>query len=237
MRVSTPATQALTCPQCGSSYRAEDLDAARGVLTCRYCRSLTLFRGTPASDPVQRPRPAVELPRRFTVEDGLQGLVIRRRWFQPSFVFLAGFCVIWNGFLFAWYSFAGPEAPLLVLVFPALHVALGLGLTYFTLAGFLNTTTIQVGADSIQVRHAPLPWPGVAHIPAMRVTQLFCKERIHRGKNGSRSTYEVWAVLDDGPTKKLVSGLDEPDQALFVEQRVEKALGLADRPMPGELPR
>jgi hypothetical protein len=36
---------------------------------------------------------------------------------------------------------------------------------------------------------------------------------------------------------RAVSGLAEIEQALFIEQEVERHLGLRDRPMAGEVPR
>lgn len=232
-------TQTLKCPACGSFFRSEDLDTARGVLTCRFCRALTLFRAPPSASPGLVARPEVPLPQRITLEDAHGGgIVIRRRWFQASFVFFAVFCAIWFGFLAVWYTVTlGSGAPIVFSLFPLVHVAVGLGLGYFTLAGFLNTTTIDVRDETVAVRHGPIPWRGVPALPSSRITQLYCKERIHRGKNGTTTSYEVWAALDEGQPKKLVSGLNEPEQALFIEQRIERALGLADRPMPAELQR
>jgi hypothetical protein len=237
--MSEPATHALKCPSCGSFFRAGDLDAARGVLTCRFCRVLTLF-STPSSAPSgPPPRGEVALPARFTIEERADGgLAIHRRWFRPQFLFLLGFCVIWFGALSVFYAgILASGAPGFAALFPLLHVGIGLWIAYFTLAGLFNTSTITVHDETLSVRHGPLPWRGVPAVPAARITQLYCKQRIHHGKNGTTTTYEVWIARDEGGALKLVSGLDDPDQALFVEQRVEKALGLSNLPMPGELPR
>jgi len=233
MQLTTPK-----CPSCGSHFRAEDFDPARGVLSCPHCRALLLVSGArdPASPP--RVRPEVPLPARFALEELASGIEIRRRWFQPSFLFLAFFCVAWDGFLVFWYSLVLREGmPWILVVFPIAHLAVGVGLTYFTLAGFLNTTTIAVGSEELRIRHAPLPWPGVRRLAAQDVEQLYCKERVHRGKNSATTTYEVWAALRGRPARKLVAGLPEAEQALFLEQRIERALGLADMPVPSELPR
>ena len=50
---------------------------------------------------------------------------------------------------------------------------------------------------------------------------------VHRG--------EVHALLGSGVRRKLLTGLEELDQALFVEQEIEAALGIRDRPMAGEV--
>ena len=44
-----------------------------------------------------------------------------------------------------WYGIAfAADTPLIAKLFPLLHVAMGIGLTYFTLAGLVNRTTVEV---------------------------------------------------------------------------------------------
>lgn len=230
---------ALKCPACGSFFRSEDVDAARGFLTCSYCRALVPFSQGPSRQPVaSNARPLVPLPPRFTLDEELRGVRITRRWFSAKFVFFAFFCVVWNGFLIGWYSMAAAGGmPLVAALVPILHVGVGAWLSYFTLAGFLNTTTIQVRPNEISVHHGPLPWPNNTSLDPTSIDQLYCKERIHNGKNGTTTSYEVWVAMTNGTSKKILSGLDDAEQALFVEQRIERALDLVDRPMSQELRR
>jgi hypothetical protein len=44
----------------------------------------------------------------------------------------------------------------------------------------------------------------------------------------------VSALLRDGRERKIMSGLDSPEEALFVESEIEKYLGITDRPVAGE---
>src|SRR5690606_5247899 len=88
------------------------------------------------------------LPDWLRVGQGGGGLVFTRRWFQPVFLFLAFFCLMWDGFLVVWYGIAfatlgtakGPG--LMMFVFPLIHVAVGVGLTYYTICGFFNRTEV-----------------------------------------------------------------------------------------------
>lgn len=235
--VSQPT--AMKCPSCASFLRADDFDAARGTLTCSYCKALMVFGGGDSSARSTPPaRAEVPLPPSIKVAKRSRGLEIRRRWFHPLHVFLVFFCIAWNAFLVFWYTTAvGSGAPWIFKVFPIVHVAVGVGLTYFTLAGFLNTTTIAVERRELRVSHAPLPWRGAAKLESSSIDQLFCKQKLHRNKHGHSYTYEVWMSSRDSKSRKLVSGLPEPEQALFIEQQVERALGLPDRVMPGELAR
>ncbi|HET6765438.1 MAG TPA: hypothetical protein VFH27_17250, partial [Longimicrobiaceae bacterium] len=57
---------------------------------------------------------------------------------------------------------------------------------------------------------------------------------VTRTRNGTTITYSLHARCTDGRTVRLLSGLAEHAQALYVEQQVERHLRIADRPMPGE---
>jgi hypothetical protein len=86
------------------------------------------------------------------------------------------------------------------------------------------------------VRHAPLPWLGSGTITGIR--QLFSKERVHRSRHGYRSySYQLHALLVGGKQRKVVSGLDEAPQVLWLEQAIEEHMGITDRPVGGEIPR
>jgi hypothetical protein len=232
------APVALKCPSYASPLRAEDLDVARGLVKCSYCQALMTLPASAAPGPAFRPRPEAPLPSRVSVADTGAGVELRLRWFTPVFLFLLAFCVAWDGFLVFWYSLAMREgAPWIMAVFPLLHVAAGAALTYVTLTGFVNSTVVRVDRGRLSVRHGPLPWAGNRDYADGEVEQLYCKERVQRGKRSEQTTYEVWAVLAGGRSVKLLSAVGGDEQALFLEQRLERALGLQDRPVAGELAR
>lgn len=228
----------LKCAACASNLRAQDFEPTRGLATCSYCGALMTFATPSAADERTPSRPEVPLPPKVRVTKTERGIELTRRWFSPVVVFLLFFCVAWDGFLVFWYSMAFVEgAPWIMVLFPVLHVAVGAALTYSTLAGLLNSTRISIGRRELEVRHGPIPWRGNRTLGRDRIEQLYCKRVSRRGKHGVTHSYEVWVALRDGTSSKLASdGLDE-QQALFLEQRIEAALGLPDRPMAGELER
>ncbi len=230
---------ALKCPSCGSFFRSEDFDTSKGLLTCSFCKALmTLGAPAGASASADRVREEVPLPPALAVRKTREGLELRHRWFRPVHVFMALFCVGWNAILVFWYSMAFQNgAPTIMTLFPLLHVAVGVGMTYWTIAGLFNTTTLRVERRALVVRHAPLPWGGPGAIESGRIEQLYVKSVKHRGKHGVSFTYEVWVVLRDKRGIALVKGLSEPDVALYIEQQIERALGLEDRRVRGEFER
>src|SRR5690606_23292896 len=227
------------CKVCDGLLKAQDIDLRTGIATCAYCHAVMRFEEL-ASDapalPAERPR--IELPDRFTVDDSGGELTITRRWFSPAIIFLAFFCVFWDGFLIFWYVMGvAAGAPIIMFIFPLIHVGVGAGLTYFCVASFVNRTTITVGHGQLAIHHGPLPWPGGGNYETDELKQLYCEEKIRRGKNGPRHSYGLAAVTRDGRKLKLLSSVEDADQVLFLEQQIEDYLQIKDEAVAGELPR
>lgn len=163
---------------------------------------------------------------------------IDRRWFGGPAIFWTAFALFWDGLLVFWYwlslASAGRFGPELLRSFenagfdavmflgPLLHVATGIWITYFVVAGRLNRTSILVSRGEIVVRLGPIPWPGNKHLPAPDIKQLWSGEHISRYEGVSSVTHQVTAVTRSGRNVKLVSGLASREQALYIEQEVEK---------------
>jgi DNA-directed RNA polymerase subunit RPC12/RpoP len=244
----------LVCPACGgkTSLRQETTAA-----TCDYCGSQLILRPgfSPAGysppgylpggySPAQadsscRPeRPPAPLPERLKVKDLPDGFLITRRWFTPAIIFMTLFAVVWDGFLLFWYgAVVSAGAPTLFVLFPLLHVAVGLGITYYVLCGYVNSTYIELSRGQLIIEHYPLPWPGNRRIPVAELDQLYTKEVIKRSKNGASTSYSVCVVDKSGRKIDLVTGLPDTESGLYIEQQVESHLRIADRPIAGELPR
>lgn len=233
------------CPQCGKPIDADDMNLSTMAAKCGACNALFSLDGF-IHDGGERSRiersvdKNVAQPKAIQVEDRGHELRMTRRWFSPLFVFLVFFCIAWDGFLIFWYSIAFGESsvPWIMIVFPIGHLAVGVGLTYFTIAGFVNRTIVCVDQRKFSVRHVPLPWPGAQTISVDAIDQLYCKEKISRGKHGStRVSYELMASLKGGGSRPVLKGLSDIEQALFIERRVEGFLGIRDRQVAGELRR
>lgn len=251
----------IICERCRARVPAEDIDLGTKLAKCRSCQAVFDFSsqlGKPASSwgeaPLVRARPPVPLPPGLTVVEDEVGqrsdgayrrspgfgerLVIQRKWFSYELIGLLFFCIAWDAFLIFWYSMAtkGPAGwNLIAVIFPVAHVAVGVGLTYRTIAGFLNSTWITVADGALTIKHAPLPWLGNRTIPTDTVKQLFCEKVTSSGNRGGSSTnYSLSAMTRDGRKVPLVKSLPSHDQALYLEQRIEDALGIEDERVGGE---
>src|SRR5215217_2640549 len=117
----------------------------------------------------QRPLP---IPEGIEILQEGGAVVIRRSWFSHLVWFLIIFCLAWNSFLIFWYSVmlgfaAGAPSPFkfIIILFPLVHVAVGLGLTYFVFCLLLNKTDVILRTDTLEIKTHPLPWRGNQMIP------------------------------------------------------------------------
>lgn len=238
-----PTHTLVRCPSCGTQIRGEDMNLAQMAARCPTCDALLDLRDQAASlgAPGTPDRPApidMPLPSGIQVRSNARELRLVLRWFTPMYIFLAFFSATWIGFLVFWYARAR-GAPLAFQLFPLLHVAVGIGLAYSTVAGFLNSTTITVERGHLSVRHGPIPWKGNRDLPADRLEQLYCQEHVTHSRNGGTTIrYSVHAVGKESRRKiTLVSGLTDRDHALFIENQVEQKLGIIDRRVTSEMRR
>jgi hypothetical protein len=239
----------IDCTECGARVLAEDVDLPTKMAKCRACNAVfPIDSAAPAPAPrrARPPRPeglqifsdapALGEPG-YRDAPGVGGQVrIVRRWFSPQFIFLLFFCIAWDAFLVFWYANAtkgGGGFTLIAVVFPIAHVAAGVGLTYYTLAGFLNHTTFALDASHFSIQHAPLPWKGSRRIPRGDIVQLYCEEVVSQGKNGPSSAFYLSAVLTGDIKLRLASM--PLDQAKYLEAELEERLGLVNEIVPGQV--
>lgn len=178
----------------------------------------------------------IGLPDKLTLNYRGSGFEIVRTWLGLRTIFLTAFAVFWDGFLVLWYTtaFASRVVDPVMVLFPLIHVAVGVGVTYAALAGWLNTTRIGVDQGKVAVRHGPLPWLGNKDLDGANLRQLYSTEHVSSGRN-TTITYEVHAITATGTTEKLLSGLESSEQALFIEQEIERHFHIEDTPVRGQI--
>lgn len=150
-------------------------------------------------------------------------LVIRRRWLRRKHWFLL--CIIGGADAYAAFLWTGLE-PSVWLVLGTLFV---LSWNYNLAVMFLNSTVISAAGDGIRVEHGPLP-SLFARNAATEKPQI---EQLYATTHGA--AFAVQAKLKSGQPLRLVAPLITAEQAMFVEQTLERALGLADFAVEGEL--
>jgi hypothetical protein len=230
----------LNCESCGANIDARDIHRDLNIIKCRFCGALYDFQRSPQD------KQSVELgskkgklaipPRKYKVRQKHDQLEIRWSWLSPKIWFMVFFCIAWDSFLVVWYKNAfGSDGDVLTIVFPLLHVAAGVVITYSTLAGLFNSTVIRVSPQNIHIWRGPLPWTGTKSLSTDDIEQLYVKKVEHKSNDGQHLTYELHAAMKTKKDVKLISRLDEIGHALCLEQDIEEHLGIADREVAGEV--
>ena len=107
--------------------------------------------------------------------------------------------------------------------------------TYYALTGWFNVTDITATRQDITVKHKPLPWLGNKTINARDIKQLYGKEKVTTNRNSTSVSYEIHVITHSGADTTLVTGLETSQQALFIEQEIEKFLNIKNAPVRGEI--
>lgn len=243
----------LVCPQCSAKIRGEDINLAVAIARCASCSAVFAFSaaqlGRPVM-PVSMPRPLAPKPAHLTVDDSGHDLKIWWNWLHCGLIPMALFALVWNGFLVVWYGLAfgvianqgggGNNGFWIMVLFPLLHVAVGVSIGYSTLMGLLNTTTVEFADGMVRVRIGPLPWFGNVELDARSIKQLYCSTSTGQAVSFNLSprtahfSFELAALLVDGTKAVLVGGQSDPDTVRFIEQTLEKKLKIEDERVGGE---
>lgn len=188
--------------------------------------------------------PFVPTPPNVDLRRDNGNLVLIRKWWNIKFIFLTFFVIAWDSFLFFWYSIAfggsmGGPMNWLMIVFPVLHVAVGIGLTYYTIAGYLNSTIMVVGQGSLSVTHDPMWWPGNKSYQSDMIDQVYIKRDENKstddeGRTSTSVTYSVWLIYKNNKSVELIDNLEDKQEALYFEHILEKELRIEDKPVQGE---
>jgi hypothetical protein len=231
----------LSCEDCGAEIAASDIELKTMLAKCQRCHAVFSFatqlgQPVPASM-VPAVRPAVPLPQGVEVFREGKELVLERSWFTWGVIPLAGFALFWNGFMAVWFGISISQGLWPMALFGSLHGAVGLGMLYAVLLTIFEVTKVEVNGGKLRIGHGPLPYPGNQSMDVREIDQLYSKRTVSHNKNSTSVTFELHAVLNDRRHVKLLDGLEDSAQALYLEQELESFLGIEDRPVAGELDR
>lgn len=137
---------------------------------------------------------------------------------------LAFFALFWDGFLVFWYSLAlggNKKAPLVMILFPLLHVGAGVFITYAAICGIFNRITIRVDPARFVFRAGPIPVRGNVDEPTSIVAG-FEATKIRSSRRGrTRGTsWGVHMLTRDGRSVPLRFGFSESSHAQYAAARL-----------------
>lgn len=228
----------IYCRQCGKEIQADGVNLDKMIAKCSACNAVFSFADMYDGEHSHQKKKQhlqydVPMPDKFSIRDDGDTLTIERKWFSWGVIFVGIFAIIWNAVLWIFFVPNFSEVGSMFTLFLLPFIGAGIFLIYTSIAGLLNTTSITVRSKQLKISHYPLPFPGYT-VSIGDIEQLFTKQRISRTKNGTRIYYQLYVLLGDGREKALLKDLPTPEQALYVEQEVERFLDIEDIPVSGE---
>ncbi|GEM_PF-4606439 len=186
--------------------------------------------------PGSAPYDSQTLPKGLTVQETRTGLIVRKhtplltRLLSLAFTSLVLSVAIRE--IVSGGNFAGSRYGLLNIPVIVLFIYVGLAFT-------LNTTTLQAEGELLTAKHGPIPMPGNRQVPLREIGQLYCRERVRRSHRsiGPSYSYALYAVMRDTDEKIQLLTFKKAAQARYVEQQLERYLGIQDAPVTGEFPK
>ena len=229
----------IICSVCQKEIEVANIDQARRVIKCDECNSINEI-DSQAKSVENVKRTEVALPKRFRLKECENCLKMEYLWRSSQLIFLTPFTIAWIIIPILYYSNTLQiDSNLLIRFYMILHVFLGIGLIYYCLGGFLNKTQILVSKGLLKVKDIPLYFFKNVDISIDKLDQLYAKEKVERGRKRSISwsSFEVHAITKSDENFRLVAGLNNVNQALYIEQELENYLGIIDREVKGEIER
>ncbi len=203
-------------------------------------------------------KPILDSTGSYTDLDGypdLSGNTIVRRWRSSGVAgrgYLTLFTLLWDAFIvfFVAMTLHGPitindtpydslieglqndEGAWVFLLFPLI----GLVLSYFVLAIWINRTVISIQQDMLVVTRGPIPWmPLKIDIKLSELRQLYVQAYSSYTENDRPVTsFRVMAQRLHGSDLVIDKGLNTYSDARILEQWLERKAGIQDCPVPGE---
>ncbi len=219
----------LWCRKCEAAIIAENVDVERLIARCHKCHTLFSF-----ADNLEKPLGKRAKNQLRFMPDGIdimlieEGVRLTVPWYHSQVLTMTYFAVGWLAFvLFSSMT----SLPGVIHFFYAL---VSLWLLYSVLAGFLNKTLIEVNDQFLTVSHGPLPYPG-RRFRQNQIRQVYCKEKIAYSKGWPTLSYDLRVILQSDKHVALVTGVEESDYVLYLEQEIERHLKIKNRPIRGQL--
>lgn len=225
----------LNCPACAAPLEVPD---RRVQFYCQFCGTAVIV---PRPAQVDAPNEVfdqgpVVIPEKLVVHDYGNELTISWRWFSPAGLMLIPFCIAWNGFLVGWYSMGFSmmgqmgAMSIIMLLFPIVHVAVGLGLLYGCAVNLCNSTTVRVRSGKLTLSHGPIYAGKTQELSVDEIDQLYVKEELNINKTPNPGqglmNHTLCARTKSGREIKLLSRNNDADIARALEYLVEQHLGI-----------
>jgi hypothetical protein len=231
----------IHCPRCGLAVPGVDINIATQTAVCRPCGeviAIPVAPAVPALAPVAPVVPSVAHHKPTDLRWTEGGALDADAWAvaipmkRLAAIPIAFFALFWDGFLVFWYSNAihalasgkGGGAALVMLLFPLLHLAAGVFITYQALCGLLNTTYVRFDGRSFRFERSPIPMRGSVSEPTEGISGFEPLEKSTRSRSGTSSSWDVNLLTADGRAVRVRFGFSDYGHAAYAAARLAERL-------------
>ncbi len=226
----------LECPNCKKGILAGDININTGLAKCSSCNIVMELESELDKNKPQRKEEIFIIPKGIEMLTVFGELNIEMKWRQSTSLFMMFFTVFWNVMVLPFAIFAILSGEIMMLLGISIHLMVGIGLILWALSALFNTTYITVDERFLKVKHKPFKlFYKEYELEVGQIEQLYVKKYQNGSTNGNPNyAYAVMLRKKDKDEFQLIKGIAKPPQALYIEQEIEKFVGIQDKPMLGE---
>jgi DNA-directed RNA polymerase subunit RPC12/RpoP len=235
------ATEEVRCPKCRAALTPDEIRRADPAIDCPFCRTRVLVKRPPAAVAlvpvaIAKPTPFIVVEEPVTdmvVGDGgpFRSAAVPVRptlsitWKEPG----ARAAAIASAVIASIAAICGAAG--------AVSAAVGIGLCailamWFAVSMAVNTMRLTASRDALVVRAGRMPGPRLnrqdVQLPAADIVQLYVIEQVTTSEDGTTRRYLLIARDRHGKDHDLCR-VHTPEEAWWLEERVERHLGIVDK--------
>ncbi|MDQ3015981.1 MAG: hypothetical protein M3R25_04565 [Bacteroidota bacterium] len=227
----------LSCPKCRHFISGKDINIEKTLAKCGHCDHVFSFDHDPAT---KKLIPAAVLPKGVEILKLRSELDIRLKWTETTSkggkFFMAFFTIFWNLIVLPFAIGAILSGTWGILLFLSAHLAVGLGLLWNLATLYVNQTSISITKRQLRIRTTPLKsflWKS-KEIDIDTIEQFYVTRYVQSTTNDNPNyAYALYAIIDTGEKISLVRGMNRETQ-IYVEQEIERFLGIKNKKVPKE---
>lgn len=177
---------------------------------------------------------ALPVPEKLSLTEDSREIIMEKKWFSMAHIGTFLFALFWNSLIFFFYAMmiAG-NVSIIILLFPVMHLIAGIWLFYYSICGFFNKTIISANKMEVSIKFTPMPWMGEKLIERSQILQFYIIEQTKKQSGTAVHTYDVQVLIKENKTISLITGLETPGEALFIEKKLEQFLHIENQPVEG----
>ncbi len=226
----------LKCPNCNKQILSKNIHLDKNLAKCKDCDVLIELQEENNSVLHQRKEEIFVIPRGIEVLKMMTELNIDIKWRHSTNFFMMFFVIFWNMIILPFAIYAILAGEIIFLLGLSIHLLVGIGLIFWALAALFNTTYIVVDEKLISVQHRPFKlFYKEYNLDVNEIDQLYVKRYVNGRTNGNPNyAFALMINMKNKEEFQLLKGINKAPQAIFIEQQIEKFIGVKDKPMAGE---